>query len=249
MLGLLMGCAGTQNRHTDPENDPWEGFNRKAYAFNMGLDKVVRPIAVGYDKAVPDPLKRGIGNFFRNLDTTVTFVNQLLQGKFRESGQSLGRFLLNSTIGVLGFFDVATKVGMPYYNEDLGQTLATWGYENSRYLMLPVFGPATFRDGVTRYVDSLYHPVGYAIHGQNRWGYWILRGIDLRATFLDADAEIETAYDPYVMVRDIWLQNREYQIYDGNPPMLNYDLYLDDIDEEPDATPEQNEGSVSGYQH
>ena len=147
---LLAGCAGTQSRHTDPENDPWEGFNRKVYAFNDGLDKVVRPIAVGYDKIMPDPFQRGVGNFFRNLDAPVTFFSQILQGKFAQSGTTIGRFLLNSTVGLLGFFDVATKAGIPFYNEDLGQTLASWGYEDSRYLVLPFFGPSTFRDGTGR---------------------------------------------------------------------------------------------------
>lgn len=229
---LLAGCAGTQNRHTDPENDPWEGFNRKVFAFNDGLDKVVRPIAVGYDKIMPDPFQRGVGNFFRNLDAPVTFVNQVLQGKFKQSGSTIKRFLLNSTIGLLGFFDLATKSGMPYYNEDLGQTFATWGYEDSRYLMLPLFGPSTFRDGVGRYTDSFYHPVGRAIHGNNEWGLYIIRGIDLRARFLPQDAELEQAYDPYVLLRDVWLQTRQYQIYDGDPPLTDYDLYLDDYSEE-----------------
>lgn len=229
---LLAGCAGTQNRHTDPAHDPWEGFNRKVYAFNDGLDKVVRPVAVAYDKIMPDPLQRGVGNFFRNLDAPVTIVNQVLQGKFKESGTSLGRFLINSTIGLLGFFDVATKMGLPFYNEDLGQTLATWGYDNSRYLVLPVFGPSTFRDGVSRYADSFYHPVGYAIHGYNEWGYWIIRGIDTRARYLDQDYELKQAYDPYVLMRDVWMQNREYEIYDGDPPLQDYDIYLDDIAEE-----------------
>ena len=229
---LLAGCAGTQNRHTDPENDPWEGFNRKVYAFNDGMDTVVRPVAVGYDKIMPDPFQRGVGNFFRNLDTPVTFVNQVLQGKFRQSGSSIGRFLLNSTVGLLGFFDVATKVGMPYYNEDLGQTLAKWGYEDSRYLMLPFFGPSTFRDGTGRLADSYIHPVGRAIHGRNKWGLLIFRGIDQRARFLEQDGELEQAYDPYVLMRDVWLQNRQYQIYDGDPPMTDYDLYLEDYPEE-----------------
>ena len=231
---LITGCANTQNRHTDPENDPWEGFNRKVYAFNDGMDKVIRPIAVGYDKIMPDPFQRGVGNFFRNLDAPVTIVNTLLQGKFEQSLDSFGRFLINSTIGVLGFFDVATKLGVPFYNEDLGQTLATWGYDNSRYIVLPVFGPSTFRDGVSRYVDSFYHPVGYAIHGNNEWGYWIVRGIDLRARYLSQDAQLEQTYDPYVLVRDVWMQNREFQIYDGDPPMQDYDLYLDDYEEEID---------------
>ena len=235
---FLAGCAGTQNRQTDPQNDPWEGFNRKVYAFNDGLDKVVRPVAVGYDKIMPDPFQRGVGNFFRNLDTPVTFVNQVLQGKLRQSGSSIGRFLLNSTVGLLGFFDVATKVGMPYYNEDLGQTLAKWGYEDSRYLMLPFFGPSTFRDGTGRLADSYIHPVGRAIHGNNEWGLWIFRGIDQRARFLEQDAELEQAYDPYVLMRDVWLQNRQYQIYDGDPPMADYDLYLEDYPEDDGAAPD-----------
>ena len=232
---FLAGCAGTQSRNTDPENDPWEGFNRKVYALNDGLDKVVRPVAVGYDKIMPDPFQRGVGNFFRNLDTPVTFINQVLQGKFAQSGSTIGRFLLNSTVGLLGFFDVATKAGIPYYNEDLGQTLAKWGYEDSRYLMLPVFGPSTFRDGTGRLVDSYIHPVGRAIHGNNEWALWIIRGIDMRARFLDQDAELKQAYDPYVLMRDVWLQNRQYQIYDGDPPITDYDLYLDDyLEEEPE---------------
>lgn len=235
---FLVSCAGTQNQHTDPVGDPWEGFNRKVHAFNDGLDKVVRPVAVGYDKIMPDPFQRGIGNFFRNLDAPVTFVNQLLQGKFKQGGSTVGRFLLNSTVGLLGFFDVATKAGIPYYNEDLGQTLAKWGYDDSRYLVLPFFGPSTFRDGVGRFADSYYHPVGQAIHGSDEWGLWIFRGIDQRARFLEQDGELEQAYDPYVLMRDVWLQNRQYQVYDGDPPLTDYDLYLDEYAEEELPDPE-----------
>jgi phospholipid-binding lipoprotein MlaA len=226
---LLTACAGTQSRNTDPEKDPWEGFNRKVYAFNDGLDRViVRPIAVGYDKIMPDPFQRGVGNFYRNLDAPVTLLSQLLQGKFKQSLDSLSRFVMNSTIGLLGFFDVATKFGIPFYNEDLGQTLATWGYTDSRYLVLPIFGPSTFRDGFGRLTDSFIHPVGRAIHGRNEWGLWIVRGIDQRARYLEQDGELQQAYDPYVLMRDVWMQNRLYQIYDGDPPMTDYDLYLDE---------------------
>ena len=233
---FLAGCAGTQSRNTDPENDPWEGYNRKVYAFNEGMDKIARPIAVCYDKIMPDPLQRGVGNFFRNLDAPVTYVNLLLQGKFRESADAFGRFFINSTVGLLGFFDVASRLGIPFYNEDLGQTMATWGYDDSRYLMLPFFGPSTFRDGTGRLADSFYHPVGRAIHGYNRWGLLIFRGIDTRARYLDQDAELQSAYDPYVLMRDVWMQNRRYQIYDGDPPMMDYDLYLDEeLEEEPEA--------------
>lgn len=229
---FLTACATTQNQHTDPENDPWEGFNRKVYAFNDGLDKVVRPIAVGYDKIMPDPFQRGVGNFFRNLDAPVTFVHSILQGKFTESADVLGRFLINSTIGLLGFFDVASRMNIPFYDEDLGQTLAKWGYQHSSYLMLPLFGPSTLRDGIGRLSDSYISPVGRAIHGRNQWGYYIVRGIDRRARYLDQDVELEKAYDPYVLLRDVWLQNRQYQIYDGDPPLTDYDLYLEDYPEE-----------------
>jgi phospholipid-binding lipoprotein MlaA len=232
---LLGGCAGTQSRNTDPVNDPWEGYNRKVFAFNEGMDKVVRPIAVGYDKITPDPVQRGVGNFFRNLDAPVTYVNQVLQGKFKQSASTIGRFLVNSTFGLFGFFDIASQMGIPFYNEDLGQTMATWGYENSRYMMIPFFGPSTFRDGTGRLADSFYHPVGMAIHGYNRWGLLIFRGIDTRARYLDQDEELNSAYDPYALMRDVWMQNRRFQIYDGDPPMLDYDLYLEDDFETQDS--------------
>ena len=237
---LLAGCAGTQSRNTDPVNDPWEGYNRKVFAFNEGMDKVIRPIAVGYDKITPDPVQRGVGNFFRNLDAPVTYVNQVLQGKFKHSISTLGRFLVNSTFGLLGFFDIATQMGIPFYNEDLGQTMAKWGYDDSRYLMLPIFGPSTFRDGTGRVADSFYSPVGRVFHGSNRWGLWIMRGIDTRAMYLEQDAELNSAYDPYVLLRDVWIQNRQFQIYDGDPPMLDYDLYLEDDFEE------ENPGTTGG---
>ncbi len=238
---LLAGCAGTQNRHTDPVNDPWEGFNRKAFAFNDTLDRnLVRPIAVGYKKITPKPLQRGISNFFRNLDAPVTFLNLLLQGEFEKSADTFGRFLLNTTVGLLGFFDPATKAGVPYYEEDLGQTLAVWGYENSRYLVIPVFGPSTFRDGIGRYADTYVNPVGRQIHGNDRWIYWLIRGIDLRAQNLSRDSGLDDAYDPYMLVRDVWTQNRAYQIYDGDPPAADYDLFIDDafLENDSDVEPQ-----------
>ncbi len=230
---LLTACAGTQNRHTDDVNDPWEGFNRKVYAFNDGLDKVVRPVAVVYDTIMPDPFQRGVGNFFRNLDAPVTVVNQILQGKLKNGGVSIGRFLINTTIGLLGFFDVATKMGIPFYEEDLGQTLAKWGYKNSRYLLLPIFGPSTLRDGPSRLVDNYYHPIGIYVRKESEHrplNYWpvVARGIDQRADLLSQDEELNKAYDPYVLLRDAWLQNRVYRIYDGDPPLTDYDLYLDE---------------------
>ena len=228
---FLSGCAGTQSRDTDPEGDPWEGFNRKMHAFNMNLDKVARPIAVGYDKVMPDPLQRGVGNFFRNLNYPVTVLNQLLQGKFREAGQSTGRFLMNTTIGLLGFIDVASKEGIPYHDEDLGQTLATWGWTDSRYLVMPIFGPSTMRDFLGRGFYGYFHPISYM--AREKSVYWPIAAdlLQRRAALLPRDQDIFDAYDPYLFVRDAWLQNREYLIYDGEPPEPDYDAYLDELED------------------
>jgi len=231
MALLLAACAGTQNRHTDPVNDPWEGFNRKVYAFNDQLDRfVLRPVAVAYDTAVPDPLQKGIGNFLRNLGYPVTFINQILQGKFRDSGVSTGRFLVNSTIGLLGFFDVASKAGIPYYDEDFGQTLATWGYENSRYLVMPLFGPLTVRDTFGRSVYGYLHPISWAAREEHIYWPMVIDIVHTRAGFLDQDQVVRESFDPYVFVRDAWLQNRRFNIYDGDPPLEDYDSYLEELD-------------------
>lgn len=232
---LLSACAGTQSRQTDPVKDPWEGFNRKMHAFNMQADRyLVRPVAVAYDRVMPDPVQRGIGNFFRNLEYPVTFVNQLLQGKFREGGISTGRFLINSTVGVFGLFDVATRMGIEQYDEDFGQTFARWGYEESRYLVLPLLGPMTVRDALGAGADSQLDPVSYAWREEEMYWPTILDLVQSRAWFLAQDAAILDSYDPYIMVRDSWLQNREYKIYDGDPPLADYDAYLQDL-EDPDG--------------
>jgi phospholipid-binding lipoprotein MlaA len=231
VVALLAGCAGTPSRNTDPVRDPWEGYNRKVHAFNMGLDKVVRPIAVGYDKITPEPVQRGIGNFFRNLSWPVTFTNQLLQGKFSEGMESTARFLVNSTLGVFGIFDVATRAGIPEYDEDFGQTMAKWGWEDSRYFVLPLFGPSTLRDGIGRSYYGYLHPLNW--YAREEHVYWPI-ALDLlqtRANLLEQDQAVFDAYDPYVFVRDAWLQNREYLIFDGEPPTPDYDTYLDDIED------------------
>jgi len=229
---LLTACAGTQNRHTDPVNDPWEGFNRKVHSFNMALDRnVARPVAQAYKKVTPRPVQRGLSNFFRNLDYPVTFINQVLQGKFKDGGRNTGRFLLNSTVGLLGFVDVASKMGIPEYDEDFGQTMATWGYEDSRYLVLPFFGPSTFRDGIGQSVYGYAHPVSYQAREEHFYTPLVLDLIQTRAAFLNQDQTLEEAFDPYTLVRDAWLQNREFKIYDGNPPVPDYEDMLDDYEE------------------
>lgn len=228
---LLGGCAGTQNRHTDPVNDPWEGYNRKIHAFNMGLDKVIRPVAVGYDRITPDPLQRGIGNFFRNLAYPVTALNQILQGKFRELGESSQRFFANTVLGLAGFADPATKWGIPYHDEDFGQTLAVWGWEDSRYFVLPLFGPSTPRDFLGRSFYGTFHPISYLAREEEV--YWPMAAdlIQTRAALLPRDQQMFEAYDPYAFLRDAWLQNREFLIYDGNPPEPDYDAFLEELEQ------------------
>jgi phospholipid-binding lipoprotein MlaA len=243
MVIALSACAGTQNRHTDPELDPWEGYNRKMHSINFTFDEyLLRPVAKGYKAIMPDPFERGVGNFFRNLNYPVTFINQVLQGKFRESGSSTGRFLVNTTIGLLGFFDVATKMGIDEYDEDFGQTLAVWGYENSRYLVLPLFGPSTFRDGIGRSIYGYAHPVSWAAREHNQYLPMALNIVQVRSRFLSQDQELNQSYDPYVLVRDIYLQHREYAIYDGEPPEQDYELLLEDYE----SYLEDDEYQVSG---
>jgi len=228
-LMVLGGCSSQQVTLTDPERDPWEAYNRKIHSFNMGFDKAIfRPVAKGYDVIMPDAPQRGVRNFFRNLAFPVTFLNLILQGKFEDSLTATGRFLMNSTIGVLGFVDVATKVDIPEYEEDFGQTLAVWGWKNSRYLVMPIFGPYTARGFIGRGFYGYFHPISFVAREYNNYIPLVVDLISLRAELLPFQAELDAASDPYVLVRDVWLQNREYRIYDGDPPELDYDALLEE---------------------
>lgn len=229
LIAGLAGCASQQATMTDPERDPWEAYNRKIHSFNMGLDKaIVRPVAKGYDAIMPDAPQRGVRNFFRNLNYPVTFLNLILQGKFEESLTATGRFLMNSTVGLAGFFDVATRVEIPEYSEDFGQTLAVWGWKDSRYLVMPLFGPYTARDFIGRSFYGYFHPISYVAREYNNYIPLVVDLITLRAELLPFQAELDAASDPYVLVRDVYLQNREYNIYDGDPPQPDYDALLEE---------------------
>ena len=224
----LAGCAG-QATLTDPERDPWEGYNRKMHAFNEGFDRAIfRPVAKGYDVIMPDGPQRGVRNFFRNLGYPVTLLNSLLQGKVEYALTATGRFMINSTIGLLGFFDVATKAGIPYYDEDFGQTLAVWGWKDSRYLVMPLFGPYTARDLLGRSFYGYFSPISYAIREHNNYWPMVADLISLRAELLPLQADIDAAADPYLLIRDVYLQNREFEIYDGDPPAPDYDSLLEE---------------------
>ncbi len=225
---LLAGCASQPEKLSAPDIDPWEPFNRKVHAFNDGLDRaVLKPVAKGYDAVMPDAPQRGVRNFFRNLSYPVTFLNLVLQGKFEESMTATGRFLMNSTLGLFGFFDVASKGGIPQYDEDFGQTLAVWGWKDSRYLVVPLLGPHTVRDLGGRPADTYTHPVSWLAREESEYRPLILDLIATRAALLPLDKDLQEASDPYVLIRDAYLQNREFKIYDGEPPAPDYDSLLD----------------------
>ena len=231
---MLSGCASQTANLTNPEADPWEASNRRVYGFNTAVDKaILKPVAKGYDAIMPDAPQRGVRNFFRNLQWPVTFINLLLQGRVEDSLISTGRFLLNSTLGLAGFFDVATKSDIEDFDEDFGQTLAVWGWENSRFIMVPVIGPATIRDfsseGVASYgIGSFLNPTGYMIKEHNNYVPFIIDLISLRASFLPYEQDIRDAADPYAFVRDAYLQNRQFQIHNGDPPAPDYDALLEE---------------------
>ncbi|HEV2109925.1 MAG TPA: VacJ family lipoprotein [Gammaproteobacteria bacterium] len=221
---LLAGCASAPPDYVTQTKDPWEGMNRAIYGFNDKLDKaVVRPVATTYVRAVPEPARNRFHAFLSNLDEPVTVANDLLQGKAKQTLQDTGRFLINSTLGLLGFFDVAKHLGLPHHDEDFGETLAHWGVPSGPYLVLPVLGPSTVRDAGGRYVDIYADPPKENMPPRYRNAVTVMDGLDTRVGLMQVNASIDSAYDPYVFVRDAYLQNRRYNIYDGNPPLQSQD--------------------------
>ncbi|MBK9426602.1 MAG: VacJ family lipoprotein [Gammaproteobacteria bacterium] len=230
-VSLLTACSGI--KATPPEarspRDPWEPYNRAMYDFNRGLDRaVLRPVARGYDWLTPAPVQRGIGNAFTNLHYPIVVLNLALQGRPKDSGLALGRFVVNSTAGVAGIFDVATRLDMPTFKEDFGQTLAVWGWRDSRYLMLPLLGPSTLRDGPARAVDWQTDIAGNWVRDEVGYGPMVVEVVDTRAGFLDQEHALEEAYDEYVFVRDAWMQNRDFLISNGQTVVPDYDSFIDE---------------------
>ena len=197
-----------------PVDDPWEGFNRHVHGFNNTADQLVfRPLAVGYDTVAPAPVKAGVSRFFANLGMPATAVNQALQGRPRHAAQSLGRFAVNFTVGIGGVFDPATHFGVPQHSpQDFGQTLATWGWSESRYLVLPLFGPRTLRDTVAIVGDQPLSPLGQVQSSVAAAGLQMMEVVDGRARMLPLDKFRRDAFDDYLLVRDAWAQRRKQQI-------------------------------------
>jgi phospholipid-binding lipoprotein MlaA len=235
-------CTGCATPGSTTGHDPWIGMNRSIYGFNDGLDRgVVKPVAQGYKKITPDWARGAIGRFFANLEEPLTMANQLLQGKPLLFLQDTGRFITNSTLGIGGLFDVADRMKMPAHDEDFGQTLAVWGVPSGPYFVLPFFGPSTLRDAPGRIPEFLFGDLGYfGVPSAVEWGLLGLEVIDTRASLLNTDATLDSAYDKYGVMRDAWIQRREYLIYDGNPPEETLELLPDEMDDEP-AVPDSVE--------
>lgn len=194
--------------------DPWERFNRRMHRFNDVVDeRVLRPVAVGYDKVLPAPVKSGVSRFFANLGMPVTAVNQLLQGRPRRAASSLGRFVVNTTIGIAGLMDPASHLGMSARDDaDFGQTLAVWGWQDSRYLVLPLLGPRTVRDAVGLVGDERLSPIRRIGDSATAYTVQVLQVVDGRRRLLPLDDARHDAYDEYLLVRDAWWQRRAFQI-------------------------------------
>jgi phospholipid-binding lipoprotein MlaA len=211
----LGGCASSGTR-----GDPFEPVNRAVFAFNETTDEyVLQPVARGYRSLVPEFLRTGVSNMFSNLEDVWTGVNNLLQGKVNDGAVDFARFTWNTTIGLLGFFDVSTAMNLPKHNEDFGQTLGRWGVGTGPYLVLPIFGPSNFRDGVGFSVDSFADYVRNLDHVPTRNSLYATRAVNTRANLLDAGKVLdEAALDKYRFLRDAYLQRRQNLVYDGSPP-------------------------------
>jgi phospholipid-binding lipoprotein MlaA len=216
------GCASIPPDAGSNPADPLEVYNRHMFEFNERLDRyVLKPVAEGYVKVVPEPARDCIGNVFRNLGDLGNAVNNLLQGKVLEASSDVCRVAINSTIGLLGCFDVASRVGLVRSNEDFGQTLGRWGVGAGPYFVLPLFGPSTIRDTFGRAADAYGDPLTYLDSTRVALSAQTLRVIDTRASLLQATRVLDgAALDKYQFVRDGYLQRRRNLIYDGNPPRV-----------------------------
>jgi len=216
-IGWIVMCvwsAGLTPQIAWATGDPWEGLNRNVFAFNEWTDNhILRPTAKAYDKYVPRPVRSGVGNVFDNVFTPVIAVNQLLQGKPKASLSDAGRFLLNTTVGIGGLFDVASKVGLAKHEEDFGQTFGVWGAETGIYVVLPLLGPSNIRDGLGLAVSSLLNPIRFISPVEDRAAVTALYVLDLRADLIGVDELVMG--DRYLFRRDTYLQRRAFQISDG----------------------------------
>jgi phospholipid-binding lipoprotein MlaA len=240
----LLGCASYSN-----PNDPYESYNRGMYEFNDVLDKaILKPVATGYKFITPEFAEKGVSNFFNNIRDFITAVNDILQLEMEHAASDTGRVILNSTVGIIGLVDVHTMVGGERRKEDFGTTLASYGWNDSNYLVLPLFGPSTIRDGTGLIVDGVFiDPIGYINDVAVRNWLRVGKVTNARAGLLDATAIFnEATFDPYSFQRDSYLQYRDSMINKGRT--INYDEYMDVVDSDyNDAMPSETKDANLKY--
>jgi len=224
LLVVLTGATVSGPAYAAPE-DPFEPMNRMVFSFNNGLDTwLLRPTAVVYHALLPTFAENGVRNFFANVGEVRNAVHNGLQGKIGGTVQSTERFLINSTVGLGGLFDVASKIGIPVQREDLGQTLGVWGFKSGPYLVLPLVGPSSVRDGLGVVVDPLLSPMRQVpMASGSRLSFALLAGVQTRADLLAAESLLMG--DAYSQYRQVYLSKREYDVHDG---VLAGDAFLDE---------------------
>ncbi len=242
LFTILSGCSTTANiqkEDVDPK-DPFENINREIWTFNWDyLDKyVAKPASEMYVDYTPTLLREGVYNMVLNLNEPSTIINNVLQLKFSDAAKTTGRFVLNTTVGLLGFFDPASHVGWQRKEEEFGEVLGHYGVGDGAYLMLPALGPSSVREEVGDYIDKLYWPLAILDFWPNVARLTIL-GLEQRAQLTEQESLITESIDPYTFVKNAYFQNMQFKVYDGNPPMdenpeddAELESFLDEIDDE-----------------
>lgn len=217
VAGLVSGCATVTN---PDRRDPLESFNRSMFDFNTGVDRaVLKPVAKGYQAVVPELVRRGVGNFFNNLADVWSAINNGLQARAQETGDSIGRVMVNTTIGLGGVIDVASDLGIDRHSTNFGATLGRWGVRPGPFIVLPLLGPATLREVVALPVDQQGNLITHVPDEATRTGMTVLNVVDLRAQYLRAGEVVNSAaLDRYSFTRDAYLQRQRNADYDGDPP-------------------------------
>jgi phospholipid-binding lipoprotein MlaA len=209
VLVTLLGCAAAPAKK-DPR-DPWERMNRTTYKFNDKVDKaVLRPVAHGYQKVTPQFFRTGVSNFVDNLTYPIVIVNDLLQARLTIFARDTGRLLMNTTLGIGGLLDPATQAGLEKHTNDFGLTFGRWGIPKGPYFVIPLLGPSDVRDGLGRIPDSYLSPQNYVDGAAVQYSVWFVELLDARYRLLSTDPLVDAAYDPYLFVKNAYLQRRDY---------------------------------------
>jgi len=228
--GALGACVTLPPNAPRSPQDPWESWNRGVYKFNDALDRAVaKPVARTYVRVVPRPIRTGISNFFANLHTPTVLINDALEGKFLAAANDLGRFVLNTTVGVGGLLDPATSAGLDKNDADFGLTLGHWGVHPGPFVELPILGPSDVRDTTGKVADTYTNPQHYVKNAWIEYGLYVPYFIDRRAELLPLDETLKNTFDPYAFVRDAYLARRAFLVSNGKvteEPLVDPDADL-----------------------